>query len=176
MRNSEILIRHIIHPMQTLPAKKYRLLLGSLITLSVVCIAGVVFFFARMYQRDMKTLTDFMASYQAYDQAVASASASVFNANGTSTSEGAEERRADAALSNLKTVSSLRISSLIKNEKEAMRAMQEIADLSDQEMSIIKAYRQAARQDANRDNLALAFRGLVKERQATFAYFQELGR
>ncbi len=57
-----------------------------------------------------------------------------------------------------------------------MRAMQEIADLSDQEMGTLKSYQQAARQNANRDDLARAFHDLMQERQATFAHFQELGQ
>jgi hypothetical protein len=158
-------------------AKKHNLLLGLFIVGSIVCILGFVFFFARMVQRDMRSLTDFMASYQAYDLAMASASAPVFDSNGKSSSAaGIEERQADVALSDLRTKSSVRISSLIKNEKEAMRVMQEIADLSEKEMSTLKAYRQAAGQDANRINLAKTFHGLTKERQAAFAHFQELGR
>lgn len=157
--------------------KSRSLLLGLLLVLSLVCIAGVVFLFARMYQRDMQSLTDFIASYQAYDLAIAAASAPVFDANGKGPSEaGAEERQADMDLSDMKAKSSVRISSLIKNEKEAMRVMQEIADLSDKEMSTLKAYRQANAQDANRISLAQTFQDLTKERQAAFAHFEELGR
>jgi FlaA1/EpsC-like NDP-sugar epimerase len=158
-------------------AKRYRFLLGLLIVLSLVCIAGIVFFFTRMYQRDMKSLTDFMASYRAYDRAVVAASALVFDANGKSASAAdAEEHQADEALSGLRTKSSVRISSLIKNEQEAMRVMQEIADLSEKEMRTLRAYRQATGQDAQRTRLAQTFHDLTKERQAAFAHFQELGR
>lgn len=158
-------------------AKKHNLLPGFFIILSIACITGIVFFFASMYQRDMRSLTDFMTSYQAYDFAIAAASAPVFEANGKSPSAaGPEERQADAALSDLKTKSSARISSLIKNEKEAMRVMQEIADLSDEELRTLKAYRQASGQDANRIRLAQSFHELTKERQAAFADFQGLGR
>ncbi len=163
--------------MKTSPAKKVSLLLGLLIGLSLVCIAGAIFFFARMYQRDMRSLADFMASYQAYDQAAAAASASVCTANGSSPSAaGADERQADAALSSLKTTSSVQISSLIKNDSEAMRTMQAIADLSSKEMSTLKAYQQAAGQDANQVALAQAFHDFMKERQAAFAHLQGLGR
>ena len=163
--------------MKTSSANKQSLLLSLLIALSLVCIAGVVFFFARMYQRDMQVLTDFMASYQAFDQAITAASAPVFTANGKSTSAASEEElRADTALSELKTKSSVQISSLIKNEKEAMHTMQEISDLSDKEMSTLKAYRKATGQNANRDGLEQTFHELTKERQAVFAHFQELGR
>jgi hypothetical protein len=163
--------------MKTSSVKKRSWLFILLLALPLVCIAGIVFFFARMYQRDMQALTDFMTSYQAYDQAVEAASATVFAASGQNPSEaGAGELQADAALSDLKTRSSARISSLIKNEGEAMRVMQEIADLCDQEMSAFKAYRQASGQDANRDDLAQAFHDLTKQRQSAFAQFQELGR
>ncbi len=163
--------------MKTSSASKHGLLIGLLIALSLVCISGIVFFFARMYQHDMQALTDFMASYQAYDQTIAAASAPVFAANGNSTSaESEEELRAHAALSTLKTKSLVQISSLIKNEKEAMLTMQEIADLSDKEMSTLKAYRMATGQEANRDSLEQTFHNLTKERQAAYAHFRELGR
>jgi hypothetical protein len=156
---------------------KLSLLLGLLIALPLVCIAGIVFFFARMYQRDMQALTDFMASYQAYDQAITEASAPIFAANGKNTSVASEEElRVDAMLSDLKTKSSVQISSLIKNEKEAMRTMQEIANLSDKEMSTLKAYRMDAGQDVNQKDLEQTFHDLTKERQTAFAHFQELGR
>ena len=168
---------HIIHFMKPSSAKNHNLLLGLLIVLVIVCITGIVYFFARMYQRDMQSLTDFMASYQAYDLAIAAASAPVFDANGKgSSAAGTEERQADVALSDLKTKSSVRISSLIKNEKEAMRVMQSIADLSEKEMSTLKAYRQATSQDANRIRLAQTFQDLTKERQSAFAHFPELSR
>ena len=123
------------------------------------------------------SLTDFMSSYQFYDQAVKAASETVFATNGISTPAAGEvERQADTALSNLQTKSSVQISSLIKNENEAMRTMREIADLSDKEMSTLKAYQQTAVQDVDRDALAQAFYDLAKQRQAAFAHFQELGR
>ena len=153
------------------------MLLGLLLALLLACIAGIIFFFVHMYQRDMQSLTDFMSSYQLYDQAVKAASETIFATNGISTpAVGEEERQADTALSNLKTKSSVQISSLIKNENEAMRTMREIADLSDKEMSTLKAYQQTAGQDADRDELAQAYHDLTNERQAAFAHFQELGR
>jgi hypothetical protein len=167
----------IILSMKPASAKVQSLLLGLLLGLSLACIAGIIFFFVRMYQRDMQALTDFIASYQLYDQAVKAASEAVFATNGISTSAtGEEERQADAAMSDLKTKSSVQISSLIKNEKEAMRTMREIADLSDKEMSTLKAFQQTVGQDADRDVLVQAFHDLTKERQAAFAHFQELGR
>lgn len=150
--------------MKPVPANKRSLLIGLVIVLPIICIAGIVFFFARMYQRDMQSLADFMASYQAYDVAVKAASS------------GTDGRLADMALSDLKAKSSLRISSLIKNEKEAMRVMREIADLSEKEISALEAYRQATGLDAARSRLAQTFQGLTKERQDAFAHFQDLGR
>jgi len=153
------------------------MLLGLLLALLLACVAGIIVFFVHMYQRDMRALTDFMSSYQFYDQTVKAASETVFTTNGISTpAAGEEERQADTALSNLKTKTSVQISSLIKNENEAMRTMREIADLSDKEMSTLKAYQQTAGQDADRDALAQVFHDLTKERQAAFAHFQELGR
>jgi len=57
-----------------------------------------------------------------------------------------------------------------------MCVMQSIADLSEKEMSTLKAYRQATGQDANRIRLAQTFHDLTKERQAAFAHFPELSR
>ena len=166
----------IIFSVKTSSTKVQSMLLGLLLALLLACIAGIIIFFVHRYQRDMQSLTDFMSSYQFYDQAVKAVSETVFAANGISTpAAGEEERQADTALSNLKTKSSVQISSLIKNENEAMRTMREIADLSDKEMSTLKAYQQTAVQDANRDALAQAFHDLTKERQAAFAHFQELG-
>jgi membrane-associated HD superfamily phosphohydrolase len=163
--------------MKTSTAKAQSLLFGLLLVLSLACFAGIIFFFVRMYQRDMQALTDFMASYHVYDQALKAISEPVSAINGVKTpAAGEEERRADAALSDLKTKSSAQISSLIKNEKEAMRVMREIADLSDKEMSALKAYQESSAQDTNEDALAQAFHDLTKERQAAFAHFQELGR
>lgn len=148
-----------------------------LIFLPLICIAGIVFSFARLYQRDMQALAGFMAAYQVYGQSVAVLSASVSSASGSDTPTlDAEELRADAALAELKTRPSIQISSLIKNEKEAMCTMQEIAELSAREMNSFKAFRQSAGQGANRDNLAQAFHDLTRERQSAFPYFQELGR
>jgi hypothetical protein len=163
--------------MKRLSAKKHSLPIALFIVLSLICIAGIVFFFARMYQRDMHSLTDFIASYQAYDLAMAAASAPVFGADGKSASAtGAEERQADVALSDLKARSSVQISSLIKNEKEAMRVMREIADLSEKEMSTMKAYQQVTDQDAKRISLAQSFHDLTKQRKTAFTHFQDLGR
>jgi hypothetical protein len=157
--------------------KKYGLLLGLPLVLVLACLALVIFFFARMYQHDMKSLTDFVASYQAYDKAAAAASASILAENRESSSlTDAERRQLEAALSDLKTKSSAQISSLIKNEDEAMRAMQEIANLSDKEVSTLKAYLDAAGQDANRDGLEQAFHDLAEERQEVFTHFQKLGQ
>jgi len=163
--------------MKTTFTKKQSLLPGILLVLSLACIAGIIFFFVHMYQRDMQALSDFMAAYQVYDQAVNAASETVFSTNGKSTpTAGEEERQADAALADLITKSTVRISSLIKHEKEAMGTMREIAELSDKEMSTLKAYRQDVGEDVNRDALSQAFRDLTKERQAAFTHFQELGR
>jgi myosin heavy subunit len=163
--------------MKTASSKKFSVLPGLLLVVVFACIAGIVLFFARMYQRDMQTLTNFIDSYQAYDQAAAAASAAVFTAvEGSTSTAGAEEQRAEVALSNLKTVSSAQVSSLIKNEKDAMRMMREIADFSEQEMSTLKAYRQATGPDANREDLMKTFQNLTEERQAAFAHFRELGR
>ena len=158
-------------------AKEKSLLLGLLLTLALACVVGIIFFFVHIYQRDMQALTDFMTSYQVYDQAVTAASESAFATNGKSTPATSEqENQAIVALSDLKTKSVVQISSLIKNEKEAMRMMREIADLSDKEMGTLNAYLQTSEQDPNRDALAQSFHELTKERQATFTNFQELGR
>jgi hypothetical protein len=157
--------------------KKKSLQLGFILALALACMVGIIFFLVHLYQRDMQALTDFMTSYQVYDQAVAAASESAYAANGKSTPVTNEQKyQASVALSDLKTKSSVTISSLIKNEKEAMRIMREIADVSDKEMATLNAYLQTADQDPNRDALVNTFHDLTKERQTAFANFQELGR
>jgi LAS superfamily LD-carboxypeptidase LdcB len=163
--------------MTTPSTNKHRFLTGLLIALPLVLIVGFGFFIVSMYQRDMRALTDFVASYQAYDRAIATASTPIFSGDEKNPSTAsAEEQQAEAALAILKDKSTARISSLTKNESEAMRTMQAIAQFAGKEMSTLEAYRQALAHNANGDALAQSFQQLTKERQSAFAYFQGLGQ
>ncbi len=77
-----------------------------LVVLGLAGAAGIFFLFARMYQNDMRALTEFVASYEAYDQAI-------MNLKGSPASIESGQM-ADQALAGLNAKSTIRISSLIK--------------------------------------------------------------
>ena len=153
--------------------KKYK----ALIVLALIVVVGTFFFFYRFYHNDVKALTDFSVAYEKFDKAVSDFSTSVFASN----PEGALavddlERKADEALVDLNIKASARISSLIKNDAELMRATHEIADLSGKELDALKAYKRAiADKNSGMDKLAQAFGDLSNKRQVAYAHFRELG-
>lgn len=119
--------------------------------------AAVLFFFSRMYQKDVRELADFSASYEKYVEAIDL------------------ERNADEALFELQTKASARISSLIKNDAGLMAAALEIADLSRKELDALKAYKRAvASKDVQSDKLAKESVDLRNKRQTAYARFKEL--
>ena len=143
--------------MSTATVKKYRWTAA----LAVVLTVGVVFFFYRMYEHDMKTLTDFSVSYAQFDKAV----------SGSSLPE------ADEAFVELNRSASVRISSLTKHDREAMDTMHEIADISEKELGTLHVYKKALeyKQTADASDLAKELRNLHDQRATAYAHFQELG-
>ena len=80
-----------------------------LILIVLGALAGAGFLY-RLYRHDMKSLTEFAAAYERFDR----------------------EKSADS-LAELKVKSAVRLSSMIKNEKEAMDLMREAADMAQKE-------------------------------------------
>ena len=138
-----------------------------------VLIVGVVFFvFFRLYQRDVQALTDFVAAYQKYDQAVSDFSKQVLAG---APALGDLEGEADHALVELTAAASAKISSMIKNEKALMRSILEIAVLSGKEAAALKTYQSAtASKNGDLNTLAKAFGDLTNQRRAAYIHFREL--
>jgi hypothetical protein len=149
--------------------KPFTLLIGILLALLVLGAAGLVFFFVRMYQNDMRALEDFAAAYETYDQSIPSLK--------TGTVANDDVQKAGQTLASLKTRSAFRLSSLIKNEKEAMSTAQQIADLSAKEFDALIAYQQAAAGlTAEKERLLKALEDASARRRAAYAGFMELGK
>ena len=139
-----------------------------LFALVLVVIGGVFFFFYHMYHKDMKKLTDFVSSYEKFDQAI-----SDFSISKTDDLEG----KTSKALLELKTNATFRISSLIRNEGEAMKLALEIADLSEKEFDSLKAYKEAIQnKNDNLDRFSKQYDDLANNRKSAYARFQELAR
>jgi hypothetical protein len=139
-----------------------------LFVLILVVIIGIFFFFYQMYHKDMKKLTDFVASYEKFDQAI-----SDFSINKTDDLEG----KTSNVLLELKTKATFRISSLIRNEGEAMKLALEIADLSEKEFDSLKAYKEAIQnKNASLDRFSKQYDDLANNRKSAYARFQELAR
>jgi hypothetical protein len=149
----------------------------ALLLIALIAAAGVFFFFYRFYQHDMTALTEFTAAYENYDRAISDFSGPVLAANPASTPAADElERKADAALLELGAKASVRISSMIKNEKEIMSATLEIADLAGKELDALKTYQQAAAgKDGDLVRLAKEFADLTNSRRTAYARFLALG-
>ena len=160
--------------MNTETIKKYKWL--PILALIVV-LAGVLSLFYKFYHHDVKALEEFLASYEAFDKAISEFSIPVFASN----LEGAPatdnlERKADEALVELDTKTSVRISSLIKNDAELMSTELEIADVAGKELYTLRVYKRAIRdkRDADVDRLAKEFSDLNNKRTTAYARFQEL--
>jgi len=134
----------------------------------VLAVAGGVFlFFYRMYHDDIEALRSFMASYERYDKAF-----SDLSLGGGSELEG----KADSAAADLASKASLRLSSLIKNDAGLMDQALDVADLAQQELEGLRAYKKAVQhENADVDELAEASQILTGKRKAAYARFQELG-
>src|SRR5437763_14713089 len=113
--------------------KVYWLLIVGLVV-GLVVVAGVFSFGYRLYHNDIRTLTEFSASYENFDNAI---SAFAVNKNAES------ESKASDALIDLNAKATFRLSSLIKNDAEAMTQAPEIADLSGRELDSLRAYNEA---------------------------------
>jgi len=154
--------------------KRYKVLL-ILTVLALIAAAGVLLFIYHFHTSDVTALTDFSAAYDNFDQAVSDFSALVQapNAAGAPTSDGLEQK-ADAALSDLQTKASARISSITKNDAELMRITSEIGNLAAKELDALKEYqREAAGNNAVPDTLAQAA-DFKYQRQTDYAHFREL--
>ncbi len=145
-----------------------------LIALLLVVFAG--FFFYRMYHRDVNALKGFSAAFERFDRAVSDLSANLLASSPAGTPATDDlERKAEAALAELKSKASVRISSLIKNDAEFMSLTREIADLSGKELDALKAYRRAAAdKNSGSDRLAKEFDDPRNKRQAACVRFLEL--
>ena len=142
--------------------KKY----GWLPVVGLVVLTGVFFFFYRMYNNDVKALTDFSNSYEKFDEAI-----SAFSASSTNNLE----RKVYDTLVELATKSTFRISSLIKNDGEIMSAEIEIAILSRKEFSALGLYQGAIQsKSADLGRLAKEYNDLTSKRKAAYARFREL--
>jgi len=133
----------------------------------VLAAAGVFLFFYRMYHDDIEALRSFMTSYERYDKAF-----SDLSLGGGSELEG----KAGSAAADLASKASLRLSSLIKNDAGLMDQALDVADLAQQELEGLRAYKKAIQhENADVDELAEASRILTGKRKAAYARFQELG-
>lgn len=137
-------------------------------------LAGVCWY--RLGHADAKKLTDFSASYTAFDEAIGSyATTQMTSKDPSPTDDG--ERRVDVALDDLDVKASARISSLTRNDAEIMRITREIADLSGKEFAAFRTYQRAlVARDANAAELGKEYSDLSKQREAAFDSFLELGR
>ena len=148
-------------------AKPYRWLLSF-----ILVVAAVVFlFFFRMYHDDIKALKSFMASYEYFDKAI-----SFYADKGGTDALG----KSGEAIIELQARSSLRLSSLIKNDAELMDQAREVADLSRRELEGLRAYDVLLRGQnadpnvvAKEDELKIECGVLRAKRRAAFARFQE---
>lgn len=136
------------------------------IVVLVVLASCCSFLFFRLYQRDVRALTGFTASYERYDKAIRDFSNS---------KNGDLESKADGSLIELKTKAAFRISSLIKNDKRLMDQAPVVADLSGRELESLKVYKAAIQhKDADLDGLAKEYRDLTRRRKTAYARFREL--
>jgi hypothetical protein len=148
----------------------------ALLVIALILVAGFFFLFFRFFQNDVMVLTGFSAAYTKFDQAISDFSTPVFtpNLSGAPATDDLE-RKADAALAELNTQASARISSLTKNDAELMGIMLQISDLSVKELDALKAYKKAAAgKNAGLDPLAKTFGDLTNQRKTAYVRFQEL--
>jgi hypothetical protein len=143
--------------------------------LTLFVLIGLAFVY-RLYHRDVQALKDFSVAYNKFEKVISDFSRPLFAPN----LEGARaadelERKAEEALTELKTKASARISSLIKNDGDLMDITREIADFSEKELEALKAYqRGAADKNADLDRFAKELGDLTCERQTAYARFREL--
>ena len=146
--------------------------------LALLAAAGVFLFIYHFHTSDVTALTDFSAAYHNFDQAVSDFSTLV-QAPDSAGAPAADslEQKADAALAELKTKASVRISSLVEHDAEIMNLTAEISDLSAKELATLKEYRRTAadKNAASADTLAQAA-DFKYQRQTDYARFRQLLR
>jgi hypothetical protein len=129
-------------------------------------LAGVFFFFYRLYHNDVKELTDFSASYEKFDKAISDLS--------MSKTDGLERIAGDAFIE-LNIKAAFRLSSLIKNDAKLMDQAREVADLSGRELESLRVYKEAIqRKNVDLDGLVKEYVDLTGKRKVAYACFQEL--
>jgi hypothetical protein len=148
------------------------------VVVAFIGITAIFFFFYHFGTNDSKALTDFSVAYQNYDRAVSDLSTALFTSSpGTTTSVDELEHNADQALAVLNLKSSVRISSLTKNDAEIMRLMPEIAGLTAKELIALREYSRAIDDPAaDPDKIAQQLDDLTTERKASYERFLQLGR
>jgi hypothetical protein len=140
--------------------KKYSILL----VLVPVLLAGSFFYY--LYRHDVKSLDDFAASYEKFDEAVA---------NFSTGKTGDLESRARDALAELNAKATFRLSSLIKNDNVIPPVALEVADFSGKELDALVAYEKASQsKNGNVEALAQEYSDLTSKMEATYTRFQEL--
>lgn len=151
--------------------KRYPVLL-----VTVLVLAGFFSFFYYFGHNDAKAIADFSGAYENYNKATSDFSTAVFSSNHESTTATDDlEHQADAALIELNTKASTRISSLTKNDADLMNIAHEIADLSGKEGVALKAYKSAdPGKGIDLDKLVQEIKDLTDQRQTDYARFQEL--
>jgi hypothetical protein len=145
--------------------RRYKRLLIFILILAVP--VGVLLFFYRMYNDDIRAIKDFVAAYERFDQVVSDLSVGAGDD---------PEGNAGSAAADLASKASLRLSSLIKNDAGLMDQALEVADLARREIESLRAYRLGIKnENADVDELAEASRALTDRRKEAYARFQELG-
>jgi hypothetical protein len=132
----------------------------------VLMLAGAIFVRDRFYQRGIRAVVAFSASYDRFDKAISGLSSSMTDDS---------ESQARSALAELRAKAAFRVSSLIKNDGELMNLAREVADLSARELASLGAYRKASRvKNAALDELATESGDLGGKRKEAFARFRGL--
>ncbi len=149
------------------------IVIAALALIVVLGMAAVIVFFGRMYMHDLQTLTDFPIAYDKFDRAMSALTAAVISPSpADAATTAALEAQADAALADLSAKASVRISSLIKNEKEVMAAMTAAAGAAGQELAALRDYRRVSSQGAQA-SLQQQVAALEAQRQAGYVRFQD---
>ena len=103
--------------------------------LAAIASIGLIGSFAyRMFRHDIRSLTEFAASYEQFDKRM-----SDFSDHATE----ADDEAADQALGDLAVRASMRLSSLIKNDGAMMRVARELSDAATKELTTAKEYKRA---------------------------------
>ena len=153
--------------------KKYKWLLVC-ISLALITVS----IFITRFHQDIRTLTNFSASYERFDKAISDFSEGVLESNAMVEISVINdlERKADIAFAELKTKATIRISSLIKNDAEFMIAELEIEEFSGKELRAVSGYKMAIldQKDMDADKLAKEISDIKNKRISAYTRFREL--